>query len=148
MSLTSLGEVVMSRTLGLGGVITADGAVSWHKDILFGRNFPATKPENVLDGFDNDQAWLVWVLVALNEKNEVSRYKGVATFELSLENKHKSIPTKAECIHLMAEAAKGKLILENLPEAFRKTLAETLEKLSQDAWDKTEGSIKGALMAI
>jgi hypothetical protein len=143
----AVGDVLMSRTLAAGAVVTADGVVRWDRNILYGRPYTFSAPKKVLDAaLPLSGVWLVWVMVQLNEQEQPMQVLGLAAMDKTSGAKQGLSVSRAECIHLMAQAAKGHCLVSDLPSPLKRCLGRVLERLDVAVWQRTSGAIKAALL--
>lgn len=87
--------------------------------------------------------WIIWVAVA--RKQEGPYYAGVTACELYINRParrgYKSMP---EHVNHMDKAMKGKVIVDNMDEPSRKSLATFLIKHDEGMWERSNESLRSA----
>ena len=145
----AIGEIMAPQTLVTPLILSPDGTITVDPGALHGRSAIESslrfvqKPDQV----PNAQIWwMVWVAVELDAANTPVRYQGLAVSELWVDPVSKTgYKALAESVNRMSEAMRGGINLKTLGEREKVKIAQQLQALSAEAWERSPQPLKDGL---
>ena len=130
-------------------LLTPEGDITVEPGALHGRSGLESTLRIVQKRDELSQAkryWLIWVATELDAQDRPLRYKGLSVSELWVDPlKRLGYKSLADSVNRISEALRGAVNLKTLSPAEIGLIAQQLQSLDAQAWQRTAPPLKDAL---